>query len=72
VSIEGHIDNTGAPAHSKALSEQRANAVMAAIARGGVVASRMSAVGWGREKPVADNRSEGGRAKNWRVELIKK
>jgi outer membrane protein OmpA-like peptidoglycan-associated protein len=72
VSIEGHTDNTGAPAHNKALSEQRANAVMAAIAKGGVAASRMSAAGWGQEKPVADNRSEAGRAKNRRVELVKK
>lgn len=72
VSIEGHTDNTGAPAHNKALSEQRANAVMVAIARGGVATSRMSAVGWGQEKPVADNRSEAGRAKNRRVELVKK
>ena len=72
VSIEGHTDNTGTPAGNKALSEQRASAVMTAIAKQGVVASRMSAVGWGQEKPVADNRTEAGRAKNRRVELVKK
>jgi OOP family OmpA-OmpF porin len=72
VSIEGHTDNTGTPAHNKTLSEQRANAVMAAITKQGVAAGRMSAVGWGQEKPVADNRTEAGRAKNRRVELVKK
>jgi len=72
LSIEGHTDNTGTPAQNKTLSEQRANAVMAAIVKQGVAASRMSAVGWGQEKPVADNRTEAGRAKNRRVELVKK
>jgi outer membrane protein OmpA-like peptidoglycan-associated protein len=72
VSIEGHTDNTGTPTHNKALSEERAKAVLAAITKGGVAAGRMSAVGWGQEKPVADNRTEAGRAKNRRVELVKK
>jgi outer membrane protein OmpA-like peptidoglycan-associated protein len=72
VGIEGHTDNTGTPAGNKTLSEQRANAVMAAITKRGVAASCMSAVGWGQEKPVADNRTEAGRAKNRRVELVKK
>jgi outer membrane protein OmpA-like peptidoglycan-associated protein len=72
VSIEGHTDNTGTPAGNKTLSEQRASAVMAAIAKQGVATSRMSAVGWGQQKPVADNRTEAGRAKNRRVELVKK
>ncbi|HSD66142.1 MAG TPA: OmpA family protein, partial [Vicinamibacteria bacterium] len=72
VGIEGHTDNIGTPAQNKTLSEQRANAVMTAIAKQGVAASRMSAVGWGQEKPVADNRTEAGRAKNRRVELVKK
>ncbi len=72
VSIEGHTDNTGAPAHNKALSEERAKAVLVAIAKQGVAASRMSAVGWGQERPVADNRTEAGRSRNRRVELVKK
>jgi OOP family OmpA-OmpF porin len=72
VSIEGHTDDTGSPAHNKALSEARAKAVLAAVAGKGVAASRLSAVGWGQEKPVADNRTEAGRAKNRRVELVKK
>jgi outer membrane protein OmpA-like peptidoglycan-associated protein len=72
LSIEGHTDNVGTPAANKTLSEQRAQAVMAAVLKGGVAASRVSAVGWGQEKPIADNRSEEGRAKNRRVEIVKK
>jgi OmpA-OmpF porin, OOP family len=72
VSIEGHTDNVGTPAANKTLSEARAKSVMAAVVKGGVEAARLSAVGWGQEKPVADNRSEEGRAKNRRVEIVKK
>lgn len=72
VSIEGHTDNQGTPAANKTLSQDRAKAVVAAVAAEGVQAERMTAVGWGQEKPVADNRTEDGRAKNRRVELVKK
>jgi OOP family OmpA-OmpF porin len=72
VSIEGHTDNVGQAAANKILSEQRAKSVMAAVIAGGVDASRISAVGWGQERPIADNRSEEGRAKNRRVEIVKK
>jgi outer membrane protein OmpA-like peptidoglycan-associated protein len=72
LSIEGHTDNVGTPAANKTLSEQRAQAVMAAVVKGGIDASRLSAAGWGQEKPVADNRSEDGRSKNRRVEIVKK
>ncbi|MCX6560815.1 MAG: OmpA family protein [Candidatus Aminicenantes bacterium] len=72
VGIEGHTDNVGTPAANKALSEQRAKAVMAAVVKGGVSAARLTAFGWGQEKPIADNRGEEGRAKNRRVEIVKK
>ena len=72
VSIEGHTDNTGTPQGNKTLSEERAKAVVAAVAGLGVEASRMSAIGWGQDKPVADNATEDGRAKNRRVEVVKK
>jgi OOP family OmpA-OmpF porin len=72
VTIEGHTDNTGTPQRNKALSEQRARAVVDAVVGQGVEASRLSAVGWGQEKPVADNATEEGRAKNRRVEVVKR
>lgn len=72
LSVEGHTDNVGTPQNNKVLSENRAKAVMGAVVSSGVDASRLSAVGWGQERPIADNRAEEGRAKNRRVEIVKK
>lgn len=72
VGIEGHTDNTGTPAANKTLSEARAKAVVAAIAAAGIKANRLDALGFGQERPVADNRTEEGRAKNRRVEIVKR
>jgi OOP family OmpA-OmpF porin len=72
LSIEGHTDNVGTPASNKTLSEQRAKSVMNAVVQKGIAAGRLTAVGWGQDKPIADNRSEDGRAKNRRVEIVKK
>ncbi len=72
VSIEGHTDNAGLAAANQALSLARAQAVMAAIAGKGVAGARMSAAGFGQTKPVDDNATEAGRARNRRVELVRK
>jgi OmpA-OmpF porin, OOP family len=72
ISIEGHTDNTGDAASNKKLSNDRAKAVMDAIVAKGIDKTRMAFVGWGQEKPVADNRTEEGRAQNRRVEIVKK
>ena len=72
VSIEGHTDNVGDAASNKKLSEARAKAVMDALIAKGIKKERLSSIGWGQEKPVADNRTEEGRAKNRRVEIVKK
>ncbi|MDW8467024.1 MAG: OmpA family protein [Chloroherpetonaceae bacterium] len=72
LSIEGHTDDTGTPEGNQRLSEMRAKAVMNALVSRGIDAKRLSAVGYGRTKPIADNATEEGRAKNRRVELVKK
>lgn len=72
ISIEGHTDNVGNPAANKTLSENRAKAVMDALIQKGISKTRLRSAGWGSAKPVADNKTEEGRAANRRVELIKR
>ncbi|HBE39665.1 MAG TPA: OmpA family protein [Bacteroidales bacterium] len=72
IGVEGHTDNVGTPASNKNLSEARAKSVVSAIVAQGVSADRLSPAGFGQDKPVADNGTEEGRAKNRRVELVKK
>ena len=72
LSVEGHTDNVGDAKKNKKLSEERANAVAQAIAAKGIDKARMASAGFGSEKPVDDNKKESGRAKNRRVELVKK
>jgi outer membrane protein OmpA-like peptidoglycan-associated protein len=72
VAVEGHTDNVGSPASNKSLSQQRAQSVVAAITAQGIPAARLSAAGFGQDKPVADNATEEGRAKNRRVELVRR
>jgi outer membrane protein OmpA-like peptidoglycan-associated protein len=71
LSIEGHTDSVGSAASNKTLSDNRARSVMQAITARGIAANRLSAVGWGQEKPIADNSTDAGRAKNRRVELVR-
>jgi outer membrane protein OmpA-like peptidoglycan-associated protein len=70
--VEGHTDNVGNPKSNKTLSNERANSVVAAIISQGIDAKRLSAAGYGQDKPIADNKTEEGRAKNRRVELVRK
>ena len=71
IEVAGHTDNVGTPEANLKLSEERARAVMAALVERGVKAERLTAKGYGQTSPVADNRTEDGRAKNRRVELVK-
>lgn len=72
IGVEGHTDNTGNPASNKTLSTARAKAVAEAIAAAGISSNRLDPVGYGQERPLADNKTEEGRAKNRRVELVKR
>jgi len=67
--IEGHTDSQGASAPNQVLSEKRANTVMNYLVGKGVASSRLSAVGFGEDNPVADNKTKAGRAENRRVEI---
>ncbi len=69
VSVEGYTDNTGSPAHNKALSAQRAQAVVSWLVKHGIEKGRLSSSGFGQDKPIADNSSAEGRAANRRVEF---
>ncbi|EOR95036.1 outer membrane protein OprF [Arcticibacter svalbardensis MN12-7] len=70
LSIEGHTDKTGPPDYNKWLSEKRALSVKAFAVSLGLSDVAISTVGYGDTKPVADNSTPEGRAKNRRVEII--
>ena len=70
--VQGHTDNQGSDAVNDPLSQQRAEAVVKALEGLGVDGFNLRAVGKGSHEPVADNKTEEGRAKNRRVEFIKK
>ena len=68
VEISGHTDNVGNPKANKALSEKRAQACRDYIISKGVDRSRLKAVGYGDEHPIAPNDTDEGRQKNRRIE----
>ena len=70
--VQGHTDNQGSDKVNDPLSQQRAEAVVKALEGLGCDPFNMRAVGKGSHEPVADNATEDGRAKNRRVEFIKK
>lgn len=71
LSIEGHTDNTGNAQHNRDLSTARARGVLGALVGLGIDPARLQSKGFGPDKPIADNATEDGRAKNRRVELVK-
>ena len=70
VSIEGHTDSVGNVVYNKDLSLNRARTVARKLADKGLPSSRMRVTGYGEGRPIASNRSEAGRARNRRVEII--
>lgn len=71
LSVVGNTDNVGAHDYNVKLSQQRAATVVAELVKGGIAAARLTSAGDGPDKPIADNDSSEGRAKNRRVELVK-
>lgn len=68
IEISGHTDNVGKKRANKRLSQKRANAVRDYLVSKGIDASRIDAVGYGDEKPIASNDTPEGRQKNRRIE----
>ena len=69
ISIEGHTDSDGAEAFNQNLSENRAKAIRDYLSKSGILGSRMDILGHGETKPVADNNTKEGKAKNRRIEF---
>jgi outer membrane protein OmpA-like peptidoglycan-associated protein len=70
IEIQGHTDNQGAADHNKSLSDARASSVRDWLVAHGVEPSRLDAKGYGQDRPVAPNVTNGGRARNRRVQFI--
>jgi len=68
--IEGHTDSVGGDSYNQELSERRAQAVQSALVQRGVTPDRITARGYGKTYPVAENGSAEGRAMNRRVEIV--
>jgi outer membrane protein OmpA-like peptidoglycan-associated protein len=69
VRVEGHTDNVGRDKKNQKLSERRAESVKQFLVEQGVAADRLTSEGFGASKPIADNKTEEGRAENRRVEF---
>jgi outer membrane protein OmpA-like peptidoglycan-associated protein len=70
VLVEGHTDSTGNKDKNLTLSQARAETVRKYLVDGGIPEGQIRAVGIGQDRPIADNKTSAGRAKNRRVEII--
>lgn len=68
--VEGHTDSVGGDAYNQTLSEQRAKAVQDYLVAQGLNSATVTAKGFGKTMPVADNNTAAGRQRNRRVELV--
>lgn len=69
IEIQGHTDSNGKKAHNQKLSTDRAASVKAYLVGKGIAEKRMVSKGFGQDKPIADNKTDEGRAQNRRVEI---
>src|SRR5512133_130676 len=67
--VSGHTSSTGSKAVNKALAKRRADAVAKVLVDSGIPAAKVTTVGAGPDKPIADNKTKEGQAKNRRVEI---
>jgi OOP family OmpA-OmpF porin len=67
--LSGHTDSVGTDAYNQKLSERRVDSVRSYVVGKGVEGGRISGQGFGESKPIADNKTSEGRAKNRRVEI---
>ncbi|MGE0568414.1 MAG: OmpA family protein, partial [Bacteroidia bacterium] len=70
IEIQGHTDNVGNPKDNMALSSNRAYSVKQYLEDLKISGNRITAKGFGSERPIADNKTENGRAKNRRTEFL--
>ncbi|MBL8537518.1 MAG: OmpA family protein [Hyphomonadaceae bacterium] len=70
VDVYGHADSVGSDAYNQDLSERRAMNVASVLMQGGVIRQRLIAQGYGETRPIADNSTDTGRARNRRVEVF--
>jgi len=68
--VEGHTDSRGSESMNLTLSQNRADSVRNALVSRGVEGTRITAKGFGKSMPIADNSVESGRSQNRRVEII--
>ncbi|HET7541170.1 MAG TPA: OmpA family protein [Polyangiaceae bacterium] len=69
--VQGHTDNKGAAAYNKDLSNRRAKSVMKYLLEHGITNSRLTAQGYGMERPLVDNNSAANRTLNRRVQFVR-
>ena len=67
--VEGHTDSVGSANLNQKLSDSRANSVRDFLIEKGIGADRLTAIGYGEDKPIATNNTKAGRAQNRRVEI---
>jgi outer membrane protein OmpA-like peptidoglycan-associated protein len=70
VEVGGHTDNTGLRDSNQVLSEQRAKAVVRYLTGAGVAPTQLKAMGYGQDKPIADNATVAGKRENRRIEFV--
>jgi outer membrane protein OmpA-like peptidoglycan-associated protein len=70
VTLIGHTDDVGTAEQNLHLSQERVDRMAALLVRTGIQARRITAIGHGMRDPIADNRTEQGKARNRRIELV--